>query len=321
MDENQDFMSGQTILMMDSGHPGQLKALQDCFEVVRLKKPDPDAIIRKYQNDIRAIVTVLTPVTANLIEALPNLEIICVGAVGVDHVDLDLANSRDIRVTNTPDVLTDDTADTGIFLMLACMRKGVEGDAFVRAGVWQPGSKLPYGTTPVGKTMGIVGLGRIGKAVAERAKAFKMNIVYHGRHEQADQPYQYYPDLKEMAAASDVLMLTCPGGEGTSHIINHEVLEALGPSGFVINIARGSVIHTQDLLVALTNKSIAGAGLDVYEKEPYVPPELIPMDNVVLLPHIGSDTVETRTKMGALVVENLLAHFGGQPLITAVEII
>lgn len=314
-------MSGQTILMMDCGHPGQLGALEECFEVVQLKRPDPDAIIREHQDDIRGIVTVLTPVSEKLIEALPNLEIISVGAVGVDHVDLNMAKQRDIAVTNTPDVLTDDTADTGIFLMLACMRRGVEGDAFVRAGLWQPGSKLPYGTTQVGKTLGIVGLGRIGKAVAERAKAFKMNIVYHGRHEQKDQDYKYYTDLKEMAAEADVLMLTCPGGEDTRHIINYDVLEALGPQGFVVNIARGSVINTQDLLVALSNKAIAGAGLDVYEKEPHVPPELLRMDNVVLLPHIGSDTMETRTKMGALVVENLLAHFGGGSLVTPVEIV
>ena len=201
--------------------------------------------------------------------------------------------------------------------MLNVARRAVEGDAYVRAGMWKNGP-LALGTSLSGKRVGIVGLGRIGQAVARRATGFNMQISYHGRNEKPDQPYRFYADLKFMAAEVDFLVLTCPGGPATHHLIDYKVLQALGPSGHLINISRGSVVREDDLLVALRNKSIAGAGLDVYENEPHVPPALLTMDNVVLTPHIGSATRETRQRMGQIVVDNLLAHFAGHKLITPV---
>lgn len=307
----------QTLLAMDSGHPGQMEALAEHFEVIRPARPDPERIIRDHQNEIQAVTTFLTPVSRTLIEALPNLEIIASGAVGLDHIALEAARSRSIAITNTPDVLTDDTADVALLLMLNVARRAVEGDAYVRAGLWTKGP-LALGTSLSGKTVGIVGLGRIGQAVAQRAAAFNMEIVYHGPREKPDQPFQYYDDLETMAGVADFLVLTCPGGEETHHLIDYKILQALGPQGFLINIARGSVVKEEDLLVALCNKSVAGAGLDVYEHEPHVPDVLFKMDNVVLTPHIGSATIETRTRMGQIVVDNLLAHFEGRDLLTPV---
>lgn len=307
-----------TLLQLDPGYPKMDEALHKHFRVIKPKGRDPESMIMDRAQEIQAIATSLTPVRRALIEALPNLEIIAVGAVGYDHIDLQAATERSIMVTNTPDVLNDDTADTAILLMLAVMRRGVEGDAFVRAGLWTKGP-LPLGTALSGKKVGIVGLGRIGKAIAQRAAVFGMDISYHGRTEQPDQPYTYYDDLMSMAADVDVLILACPGGDDTHHMVNHKILSALGRRGFLINIARGSVINTEDLLIALRNKAIAGTGLDVFEHEPNVPEAFFTMDNVVLLPHIGSGTVETRTKMGQIVIGNLLAHFEGQPLLTPVS--
>lgn len=312
-------MSKHKVLMMDSGHPGQIEAMEDEFEIVRLSRADPEAVIREHQSDIQAISTFLTPVRKNLIKALPGLEIIAVGAVGLDHIDLETAKAHNITVTNTPDVLTDDTADIGLMLILALARRGVEGDAYVRAGLWANGP-LPLGRTLTGKTIGIVGLGRIGQAVARRAEAFHMNVIYHGPSPKPEHPYTYCGDLKLMAGQSDFMVLTCAGGEATRHLVHYEVLKALGPEGFIVNISRGSVIHQQDLLMALTNKAIAGAGLDVYDSEPQVPEELIRMDNVVLTPHIGSATLETRSRMGEIVTQNLIAHFKGGRLLTPVKL-
>lgn len=305
------------LLALDSGHPGQMDALEQQFEVIRPAKPDPERIIREHQNEIKALTTYLTPVSRTLMEALPNLEIISCGAVGFDHIDLAAAKERGIAVTNTPEVLTDDTADVALLLLLNLARRSVEGDAFVRARMWEK-SAFPLGHTLSGKTAGIVGLGRIGQAIAKRLQAFNLDVVYHGPNEKPDQAYKYYADLIEMAADVDFLILACRGGEATKGLINYDVLKALGTGGLLINIARGSVVDQDDLLVALRNKAIAGAGLDVYENEPHVPEILFTMDNVVLTPHIGSATIETRTKMGQIVVDNLLAHFEGRKLLTPV---
>ncbi|MCB1531355.1 MAG: 2-hydroxyacid dehydrogenase [Alphaproteobacteria bacterium] len=305
------------LLALDSGHPGQMNALDEHFEVIRPAKPDPERIIQEHQHEIKALTTYLTPVSRNLMEYLPNLEIVACGAVGFDHIDLEAAKQRGIAVTNTPDVLTDDTADVALLLLLNVVRRAVEGDAFVRARMWEKGV-FPLGHTMAGKTAGIVGLGRIGQAIAQRLQAFNVEIVYHGPSEKPEQPFQYYADLKAMAADVDFLILACRGGEATKGLIDHSVLKALGPHGFLINIARGSVVNQDDLLVALSNKSIAGAGLDVYDNEPRVPEALFTMDHVVLTPHIGSATIETRTKMGEIVVNNLLAHFEGRTLLTPV---
>jgi len=308
-------MAKHMVLALDHGHPGQLEAMEDHFEVVHPSRDDPEAVIRAHQSEIQAVTSYLTPVGASLISALPALEIIALGAVGYDHVDVETAKSRGVAMTNTPEVLTDDTADIGMMLLLNVARRSVEGDAFVRAGLWANGP-LPLGHTLSGKKLGIVGMGRIGQAVAQRAKAFNMEVVYHGPRKKEGLSEAFYPDLIQMARDVDFLMLCCVGGQTTENMVDYKVLEALGPKGYVINIARGSVIHQQDLLIALSNKAIAGAGLDVYDNEPHVPKELFRMDNVVLTPHIGSATIETRTKMGQIVVGNLLAHFAGKPLLT-----
>ncbi len=305
------------LLALDSGHPGQMEALAEFFDVIKPARPDPERIIRAHQNEIKALTTYLTPVSRTLMEALPNLEIIACGAVGYDHIDLSAAKQRDISVTHTPDVLTDDTADTGLLLLLNVARRAVEGDAFVRAGLWEKRA-FSLGTALFGKKAGIVGLGRIGQAVAKRLQAFNIDVVYHGPNEKKEQDFQYFNDLEEMAKAVDFLILTCPGGSSTNNLIDYKIFESLGAKGFLINIARGSVVNEEDLLMALHNKTIAGAGLDVYESEPHVPDSLFTMDNVVLTPHIGSATRETRTKMGQIVVDNLHAHFEGQELLTPV---
>jgi lactate dehydrogenase-like 2-hydroxyacid dehydrogenase len=256
-------------------------------------------------------------VTRHLIEALPNLEIIAVYGVGYEYVDIEAARARGIAVTNTPGVLAPEGADTALALMLAVARRICEADMYVRVGKWLNGP-MPFGVSLHGKTAGILGLGGIGQAIAQRCRAFEMDVAYTGPREKPDQPYKYYADLTAMARDSDFLVIACPGGEATRGIVNYKVLEALGPRGFVINVARGSVIERDDLMAALSNKAIAGAGLDVFWDEPHVPEPLISMDNVVLLPHIGSATMETRTRMARLLLENLLAYFAGEPLKTPV---
>ncbi len=298
--------------------PDEMAVLEKDFRVIRIwKERDPETTIQENKDNIVVVISSLLPVRRSLIEALPNLEIIANMAVGVDNVDLEAARERSIVVTNTPAVLTNDTADIGLSLVLALARRIVEGDMYVRVGKWQNGP-LPLGVTLTGKKAGIVGLGRIGLAVAKRLAAFEMDVVYHGPNRKEDQPYEYYDDLEKMAGDVDFLILCCAGGPATENLVTYEVLEALGPDGFLVNIARGSVVNEEDLLMALSNKKIAGAGLDVYTNEPYVPSPLLTMDNVVVLPHLGSATYETRTEMGRLVLENIQAHFNGEPLLTAV---
>jgi lactate dehydrogenase-like 2-hydroxyacid dehydrogenase len=316
-----DFAMTRKILAMGSMMAAEMEELDRHAEVIRLwKEPDPEGAIREHSHDIKAILSTYNTkrVSRALIEALPNLEIIVQYGMGYENIDLEAAKERQIPVTNTPDVVTDDTADIAIALILGLARRIVEGDMFIRIGKWSGGTAFPPGTSLHGKTAGIVGLGRIGKAVASRAEAFGMNIVYYGPREKKDQPYPYFRDLREMAVESDFMVATCPGGSETKHLIDLGVLKALGSKGFLVNVARGPVVKEEDLLIALSNKAIAGAGLDVYENEPNVPEALFSMDNVILLPHIGGATLETKSKMGQLVIENLLAHFEGRPLLTPV---
>ena len=257
------------------------------------------------------------PVPATLIAALPKLEIIATMSVGTDHIDLAAAKARGIAVTNAPDVLTDCVADLGMGLTINLARNLVAADRFVRAGEWTKGL-FPLATKLGGATMGIVGLGRIGKAVAKRAEAFGMRIVYYGRRRVPDVAYPFYDDLIAMARDSDYLMLTCPGGAATRNLIDAKVLAALGPEGRLVNIARGSVVDQPALIAALTARQIAGAALDVYADEPRVPEALMKLDNVVLAPHIASATHATRRAMGDLMIDNLEAHFAGRKLLTPV---
>lgn len=300
--------------------PEQMEKLEERFDVIRLwKERDPESVLQARKNDIVAIASAyFMPVSRNLIENLPNLEIISQFAVGFDNIDLAAAKDRGVAVTNTPEVLTEETADTAMCLLLAVAKRVCEGDMFVRVGKWLNGS-LPLGSSLNGKTVGIVGMGRIGQAIAKRCEAFGMTIKYQGPRKKDNVAYAFEPDITKLAEISDYLILACPGGAETRHLVQMPVLEALGPKGFLINISRGSVVHEDDLITALQEKKIAGAGLDVFQNEPHVREEFIKMDNIVLLPHIGSATVETRAKMGELVVQNLLAHFNGDPLLTPVQ--
>jgi lactate dehydrogenase-like 2-hydroxyacid dehydrogenase len=312
----------RSLLAMAPILPQQMEELEQHFSVIKLwKETDPEDTLHARSKEVRAILSTYNgpKISKRLMGALPNLEIVCQYGVGVNNIDLAEAERRNIAVTYTPDVLTDDVADTAMGLVLAVMRRLCEADMFVRVGQWtQNSSAFPLGSSLTRKTMGIVGLGRIGRAIARRAEAFGMDIIYFGRKKKNDVPYTYFDDLAEMAAKCDVLMLSCVGGEETNQLINAEILNALGAKGVLINIARGSVVDEAALIEALVTKQIAAVGLDVYAKEPYVPEELLKMDNVVLLPHIASATSETRAVMGELVIENLLAHFDGRALISPV---
>jgi lactate dehydrogenase-like 2-hydroxyacid dehydrogenase len=253
-------------------------------------------------------------VDAALMELMPNLEIAACFGVGFDGVDTSYAMANNISVTNTPDVLTDCVADLGMALILAVLRKVVVGDRYVRSGRWVAEGFMELNDSPRGRRLGIVGLGRIGLELAKRAEAFGMTISYYNRSVRGDLSYPYFPNAHALAEACDVLALTCPGGEATMKLVDGDVLAALGAKGYLINIARGSVVDEAALVKALSENTIAGAGLDVFADEPNAPEALFPFDHVVLQPHQASATVETRTAMGDLTIKNLTAHFAGQSL-------
>jgi lactate dehydrogenase-like 2-hydroxyacid dehydrogenase len=257
------------------------------------------------------------PVDGKLMDALPKLEVICNFGVGVDQINLDDAKARKIIVTNTPDVLNECVADTALALVMNTLRKLPQCEAYLRAGKWAASGPYPLATSLGGKTLGILGLGRIGEAIAKRAMACGMKIRYHNRRKK-DVPYPYDADVVTLAKNCNVLMVVTPGGAETAKLVNAEVLDALGPKGYVCNIARGSVIDEPVLLRYLQENRIAGAGLDVFADEPRVPPEFFTLENCVLFPHVGSATAETRKAMGDLQISNLRAHFSGKPVLTRV---
>ncbi len=295
-----------------------VEQLDQNFTVHRLwQAKHRSAFFAEIRDRVRGIATGAFPVNAELLDELPKTEIIATQSVGIDHIDLAAAKKRGIAVANTPDVLTEDVADIGMSLVLAVARRIVAGDRYVRSGQWLKGN-MPLASKVGGATMGILGLGRIGLAIAKRAAAFGMEIVYHGPRDKPGVPYRRYPSLVDMAKAVDYLMVSCPGGAATRNLVNAEVLAALGPEGVVINIARGSVIDEPAMVKALQEGKLGGAGLDVFADEPRVPEPLLAMENVVLLPHVGSATHATRAAMGQLVVDNLKAHFAGKPLLTPV---
>ncbi len=254
-----------------------------------------------------------------VLERLPNLKVVTSFGVGYDPIDVAYLADRGIPVSNTPDVLNNAVAETALALLLCLTRRISEAERFVRAGAW-PTGKFPLGRQLTGKTCGIVGLGKIGKTIAKRAAAFDMEIAYYRRGEAySDVSYTHYNDLAELARVSDYLVLIVPGGAQTKHLINREVLQALGKDSYLVNVARGSVVDEKALIAALQAGEIAGAALDVFEDEPNVPAELMAMDNVVLAPHIGSGTHETRRAMADLVFANLQQFFADGTLITPVE--
>ncbi len=275
--------------------------------------PAPEVLAR-----IRALATEANRGAPRaLIERLPQLEIVAVFGVGIDAVDLQAARERGIPVTNTPGLLADEVADLAIGLMLASARQIIVADRFVRQGHWAEGP-IGLGRSVRGKTMGIVGLGRIGRAVADRGAAFHMRVLYHGPRPKADAPYEHVPDLVSLARRSDYLVVACRGGPETRHLVSTEVIDALGPEGTLINVARGSVVDGAALVHALANGRLGHAALDVFEHEPHVPAELLAMPNVIVQPHHGSATVETRCAMGQLMIDNIRARLGGRPLPTPV---
>ena len=298
--------------------PFLMQSLQAAYALHdRLHETDPAAFAAVAPR-IRAILASGESVVgAGLIAQLPALEIISVIGVGYDGIDVADAKARGVVVTHTPGVLNDDVADLAMALMLAWARQVVRADRFVRAGQW-PTGPLPFGHKVSGARLGIVGMGRIGKAIAQRAAAFGMHIAYTARSAKADLPHRFLPTAAALAAQSDFLVVITPGGAGTRKLIDAQVLAALGPQGCLVNVARGSVVDETALIAALQAGTIAGAALDVFENEPNVPQALREMDNVVLTPHIGSATAQTRRAMADLAFDNLNAQLTGQAVLTPV---
>ncbi len=307
------------IVITAQGHKGTLERLQNEFSAIRLwDVPDRDAALKTAAPRMRALAHFgHAKVDGKLMDALPKLELISNFGVGVDQIDLEAAKQRRIIVTNTPDVLNDCVADCAMSLVLNTLRKFPQSEAWLRAGYWPTRGPYPLATSVGGKTLGILGLGRIGEAIAKRAQAFGMKIRYHNRNKKSV-AYVYDADAVALAKNSDVLLVVTPGGAGTAKLVNAKVLDALGPQGYLVNVARGSVVDEPVLLRYLQEKKIAGAGLDVFEHEPKVPPEFYALDNAVLYPHVASATAETRKAMGDLQVENLHLHFAGKPVRTRV---
>jgi lactate dehydrogenase-like 2-hydroxyacid dehydrogenase len=307
------------IIFTGKGHAATQATLEAEFTVHKLHEAaDKARFLKERAERVRGIASFGTfVVDGKLMDALPKLEIIANFGVGVDQIKLEDAKARGIVVTNTPDVLNECVADTAIALVLNTLRKLPQCEAYLRAGQWAAKGPYPLTTSLGGKVMGVLGLGRIGEAVANRAMACGMKIRYHNRSKKAV-PYPYDPDPVTLARNSDVLMVVTPGGPETRNLVGAAVLDALGPQGYLVNIARGSVVDEPVLLRYLQEKKIAGAGLDVFADEPRVPPEFFTLDNAVIFPHVASATVETRKAMGDLQIENLRRHFAGQPVLTRV---
>jgi lactate dehydrogenase-like 2-hydroxyacid dehydrogenase len=285
-----------------------------------IEADDREALLGRIADRVRALAVTYTnqKIDAAFMQRFPKLEFVSSFGVGYDHVDARWAGGHGIIVTNTPDVLNEEVADTTLGLLLCTVREFPQADRFLRAGKWEQGAYPLSPATLRDRTMGIVGMGRIGQAIARRLEAFHVPIVYHSRRPQAEVSYKYYPVLVDMAREVDVLIIIVPGGAETRNLINAEILEALGPKGIVINMARGSVVDEPALIAALRNKKIFAAGLDVFANEPSVPRELIEMENVVLFPHLGSASVYTRSAMDQLVVDNLLSWISGKGPLTPV---
>jgi lactate dehydrogenase-like 2-hydroxyacid dehydrogenase len=314
-------MSTSHVLMTNPMMPLIEERLRERFTVHMLpSEAEAAAFFAEHGQEIGGVATggAHRLVGAKLFDGLPNLRIVANFGVGYDNVDAKEAGRRGIVVTNTPDVLNEEVADTALGLLIATVRELPQADRYLRAGKW---TERPYRLTPGtlrGRTVGIVGMGRIGQAIARRIEGFGLPVVYHSRNPQGGVAYRHYPKLLDMAREVDTLIVIVPGGPATKNLIDAEVLAALGPQGVLINIARGSVVDEPALIEALQNRTIMAAGLDVFAAEPHVPPALIAMEHVVLLPHVGSASEHTRRAMGQLVVDNLLAWASGKPPLTPV---
>ena len=307
------------VLMPGTYPEWDMAPMREAYTLHRLwEAPDRQAFIAEHAPQIRAIATRgELGASTELIAALPKLELVACYGVGTDGIDLAACRARGIRVTNTPDVLNGDVADLAVGLLLAVQRRIPAGDQFVRSGAWAHGG-MPLATRVFGQRIGIAGFGRIGGTIARRLSGFDVEVGYFSRTPKAESPHRHFASLSAMAEWCDVLIVILPGGEATRGIVNGEVLQALGPKGWLVNVSRGTTVDEAALLQALETRAIAGAALDVFLNEPRIDPRFAALDNVVLTPHHGSGTEATRRAMGELVSRNLEAHFAGRPLITPV---
>ncbi len=307
------------VLLIGPARPVIIKGLAN-FTLHNLTAAADRAALLNNVADVRAMAVTapVEPIDNALLARLPNLEIVASFGVGYDHIDANAAAQRGIIVTHTPDVLTEEVADTAIGLLLCTVRELPQAERYVRAGKWPTGNFPLSRATLRDRTVGLIGMGRIGLTIARRLEAFGVPIVYHTRRARPELAYRHYPNLLDMARDVDTLIVIVPGGAATKDMIDAQVLEALGPDGILINVARGSVIDEPALVSALREHKIMAAGLDVFVNEPQVPEELLAMENVVLLPHLGSASVFTRERMDQLLVDNILAWANGKPPLTPV---
>src|SRR5246500_5309211 len=300
--------------IVDNGFPDQFVLHQ--FETIG----DLDRLTPEIADKVRGLAITYNTVRgdAKTLAKFPELEIVASFGVGYDHVDAAYARDHNIMVTNTPDVLTEEVADIAMGLLICTLREFIKADKYLRSGLWQT-QQYPLSVGSLrDRKVGMVGMGRIGQAIARRLEASRVPVVYHTRKPAAGVSYKHYPDLTEMAKAVDTLVVIVPGGPATTNMVNADVMKALGPRGVIINVARGTVVDEQALIAALKSGTILAAGLDVFASEPSVPDELKAMQNVVLLPHIGSASVVTRNAMDQLVVDNLKNWFAGKAPLTPV---
>lgn len=313
----------RSVLQVGPLKPSLSRTLIDDYaaSVLPEASAEREAFLAERGGDITAVVTSgRTGVDAELMSALPNLGAVINFGVGYDTTDIDAAGARGVGVSNTPDVLTDCVADTAVGLLIDTLRQFTASDRYVRAGRWPVDGNYPLTRQVSNTRVGVIGLGRIGKAIAVRLSAFGCTISYHNRHQVPDSPYTYAASPVELARGVDVLVVAAAGGDGTRGLVSREVIDALGPQGYLINIARGTVVDQDALVAALLNGGLAGAGLDVFTDEPQVPEELFALDNVVLLPHVASGTVETRAAMEALTLRNLDSFLATGELVTPVPL-
>lgn len=298
---------------LDPEHQHQLDTKYNCITLNTLEHTP------HLYNDVAIVVTSNSPgFDTNLLNKLPALKLVASSSVGVDKICVAACNARGVEVCHTPNVLNDDVADMAMMLMLNSLRQYDYNRRWIESGKWENQGPAPLTSCAYGKNLGIVGLGRIGKAIAKRAAAFGMNIQYHGRHKQLDVPWPYYADLKELATESDILLLCIPASNATHKLVTADILASLGSQGILINVARGSVIDQDALIDALTTKTILAAGLDVFEKEPHVPQALLDLDNVALQPHAASATHETRFAMSKCVFNNIEQYIQSGELFTPI---
>lgn len=311
-------MAKPEVLVVGPRPDWYLESLERDFSVYRVPNDDPVHLDAEIAGRIQA-VTSAGIVGARLMEALPALKLIANGGAGYEKIDIDAARERGIALTNTPSVTDGCVADMAFALLLAAARAVARGDRFVRAGRWENEDFMLVPRVH-GRRLGILGMGRIGKAIARRAQGFDMSVSYHNRRPREDEPHTYCPTPLELARTCDFLVVACPGGAATHHLVDAAVLDALGPAGVVVNIARGSIIDEEALIAALREGRIMAAGLDVFEREPHVPRALTEMENVVLMPHRGGGTTETWQDACDLVKANLWAYFRGRDYPTPVDI-